>query len=75
MNGSAASVAYWILSAFLGGVTIGLVVMTAVAVRQEERRFSLSGTAPTATASAGRWMTGFGGVGSHYRPRNWRRRR
>jgi hypothetical protein len=74
MNGSGASIAYWILAAFLGGVAIGMLATTAVAIWQEERRFSLSGSAPTAAARGGRWMTGFGGVGSHYRPRHWGRR-
>ena len=69
MNGSAASVAYLILAVFLGGVVIGVVAMVAVAVRKEDRRYSLSGAAPGAAARGARWLTGFGGAGSHYQPR------
>ncbi len=39
MAGSAAPVAYLILAVFLGGVTIGVVAMVAVAVRREDRLF------------------------------------
>jgi hypothetical protein len=69
MNGSAASVAYLILAVFLGGVTLGVVAMVAVAVRREDRLFSLSGAAPGAGARGARWLTRFGSSGSHYRPR------
>ena len=70
MNGSGASVAYLILAVFFCGVTLGAVAMVAVAVRKEDRLFSLSGTAPGAAARGARWLTRFGGSGSHYRPRN-----
>jgi hypothetical protein len=73
MNGSAASVAYLILAVFLGGVAIGVVAMVAVAVRREDRLYSLSGAAPGPGPGGARWLTGFGGAGSHYRPRHWRR--
>ncbi len=69
MNGSAASIAYLILAVFFGGVTLGVVAMVAVAVRKEDRRYSLSGAAPGAAARGARWLTGFGGAGSHYQPR------
>ncbi len=69
MNGSAASVAYLILAVFLGGVVLGVVAMVAVAVRKEDRRYSLSGAAPGAAARGARWLTGFGGAGSHFQPR------
>jgi len=71
MNGSAASVAYLILAVFLGGVAIGVVAMVAVAVRREDRLYSLSGAAPGAAARGARWLTGFGGTGVHTRPRDW----
>ena len=71
MSGSAASVAYLILAVFLGGVVLGVVAMVAVAVRKEDRRFSLSGAAPGAAARGARWLTRFGGSGSHFRPRDW----
>lgn len=73
MNGSAASVAYLILAVFLGGVAIGVVAMVAVAVRREDRLYSLSGAAPGPGAGGARWLTGFGGEGSHHLPRNWQR--
>ncbi len=71
MSGSAASVAYLILAVFLGGVSLGVVVMVAVAVRREDRLYSLSGAAPGAAARGTRWLTRFGGTGSHFRPRGW----
>ena len=71
MNGSAAAVAYLILAVFLGGVVIGVVAMVAVAVRQEDRMYTLSEGAPSAGAGGARWLTGFGGAGWHQRPRSW----
>jgi hypothetical protein len=69
MNGNAASVAYLILAVFLAGVTLGVVAMVAVAVRKEDRLYSLSGAAPGAAARGARWLTRFGGSGSHFLPR------
>ena len=71
MSGSAASVAYLILATFLGGVTLGIVAMVAIAIRREDRLYSLSGAAPGAAARGARFLTRFGGAGSHYRPRGW----
>jgi hypothetical protein len=71
MSSSAASVAYLILATFLGGVTLGVVAMVAIAVKREDRRFSLSGVAPGAAARGARFLTRFGGEGTHYRPRGW----
>jgi hypothetical protein len=71
MDGSAASVAYLILSVFLGGVTLGIIAMVAIAIRREDRRYSLSGAAPGAAARGARFLTRFGGAGSHFRPRGW----
>jgi hypothetical protein len=69
MNGSAASVAYLILAVFLGGVAVGVVAMVAVAIRKEDRQFSLSGAAPGAAARGTRRLTRFGGSGTHFQPR------
>lgn len=69
MSGSAASVAYLILAAFLGGFALGVVAMVSVAVRKEDRQYSLSGAAPGAAARGARWLTRFGGSGSHFVPR------
>jgi hypothetical protein len=71
MSGSAASVAYLILATFLGGVTLGIVAMVAIAIKREDRLYSLSGTAPGAAARGARFLTRFGGAGSHFRPRGW----
>ena len=71
MSSNGASVAYLILAVFLGGVTLGVIAMVAVAVRKEDRRFSLSGAAPGAAARGTRWLTRFGGAGTHSRPRGW----
>ena len=71
MSSSAASVAYLILATFLGGVTLGVVAMVAIAIRREDRHYSLSGAAPGAAARGARWFTRFGGAGTHYRPRGW----
>jgi hypothetical protein len=69
---SAAAAAYLILAVFLGGVTLGVVAMVAIAVRREDRLYSLSGTAPGAAARGARFVTRFGGAGVHHRPRGWR---
>ncbi len=69
MSGSAASVAYMIMAVFFGGVALGVVAMVAVAVRKEDRLYSLSGAAPGAAARGARRLTGFGGSGSHFLPR------
>lgn len=71
MSGSAASVAYLILAVFLSGVVLGAVAMVAVAVRKEERQFSLTGAAPGAAARGARRLTRFGGSRTHFRPRDW----
>jgi len=74
MNGSAASVAYLILSVFWGGFTLGVVAAVSVAIRREDRRFSLYGAAPGATAQGARVVTRFGRAGSQYFPRGWGQR-
>ena len=71
MSGSAASVAYLIVATFLGGVTLGIVAMVAIAIKREDRLYSLSGAAPGAAARGARFLTRFGGAGSHFRPRGW----
>ncbi len=70
MSGSsAASVAYLILAVFWGGFTLGVLAAVALAVRKEDRRFSLSGAAPGAAARGTRRLTRYGGSGSHFLPR------
>jgi hypothetical protein len=60
-----------ILAVFLGGVTLGVIAMVAIAVKREDRLYSLSGAAPGAAARGARWITRFGGAGTHFRPRDW----
>lgn len=57
---SAASVAYLILAVFLGGITLGVVAMVAVAVRREDRLSRQSGLPPGELARGARRLTGFG---------------
>ena len=70
MNGSIAWAAYWIPSLVLGVFTISVLVMVAVAVRREDRRFSLYRAAPGPGAQATRWLTRFGASGPHVQPRD-----
>ena len=71
MSSNGASIAYLILAVFLGGVTLGVIAMVAIAVKREDRLYSLSGAAPGAAARGARLLTRFGGAGSHHRPRGW----
>ena len=71
MNSSMASAGFIFLAIFLGGVVIGMIAAVAVAIRREDRRYSLSGTAPGVVARGARRLTGFGGAGSHFLPRGW----
>ena len=71
MSSNGASIAYLILAVFLGGVTLGVIAMVAIAVKREDRLYSLSGAAPGAAARGTRWLTRFGSAGTHYRPRDW----
>ena len=62
LSRSAASAAYLILAVFLAGLALGVVAMVAVALRCEDRRFSLSSAAPgvagqRARRLVGRWST------------------
>ena len=67
---SAAAAGFIFLAIFLGGAVIGMLTMVAVAVRSEDRRYSLSGAAPGVLARGARRLTGFGGSGSHCLPRD-----
>jgi hypothetical protein len=64
-------VAYLILAVFFVGFWLGVVAMVAIAIRREDRRYSLSGAAPAPAARGARILTRFGGAGSHFRPRGW----
>jgi hypothetical protein len=70
MNGSAASVAYWILPLILGVLTLIALAMVALSVRKEDsRRFSLRSAAPGLATRATRRLTRFGAVGLPVQPR------
>jgi hypothetical protein len=71
MGGHAAATGFIFFAIFMGGVAIGLLATVAVAVRSEDRRYSLSGAAPGMLARGARRLTGFGGSGSHFLPRGW----
>jgi len=66
---SVAAAGFIFLAIFLGGVVIGLLATVAVAVRSEDRRYSLSGPAPGMLARGARRLTGIGGTGSQFLPR------
>lgn len=70
MSGSAALEAYGILAGFGAGIVIGVIAVVAVAIRREDKRYSLSRAAPGPMAGGVRWLTSFGSVGTHYRPRD-----
>jgi hypothetical protein len=69
MIGSGVFEAYEILAGLGAGIVIVAIAMIAVAVRKEDKRFSLSGAAPGPLTSGVRRLTGFGSVNTHYRPR------
>jgi hypothetical protein len=69
MNGSAASVAYWILPLILGVFTIGVLAIVAASVRREDRRSTLFGAAPGVATQATRRLTRFGASGMHVQSR------
>jgi hypothetical protein len=58
LSRSAGSAAYLILAVFLAVLALGVVAMVAVAVRREDRCFSLSGAAPGAGARRTRRLVG-----------------
>ena len=70
MSGSAAFEAYGILAGFGMGIVIGVIAMVAVAIRREEKRWSLSRAAPGPVAGGVRWLTGLGSAGADHRPRS-----
>jgi hypothetical protein len=45
----------------------------AMAVRKEDRQYSLRGVAPGAAARGVRRLTGYGGAGGRFVPRGWGR--
>lgn len=70
---SAAAAGFIFLAIFLSGAVIGMLATVAVAVRREDRRYSLADAVPGVLARGARRLTGFTGSGTHYRPRGWAR--
>jgi hypothetical protein len=68
-DGSAASVAYWIVPLILGALTLIALAMVARGVRKEDRRYSLRSAAPGSVAQATRWLTRVGASGVPVQPR------
>jgi hypothetical protein len=59
-----------IIALFLGGVVTGVIVVVALAVRREDRSYTLAGDAPTRTSRSVRRLTGVGrrGLDAQYFP-------
>jgi hypothetical protein len=49
-----------IIALFLGGVVTGVIVVVALAVRREDRSYSLAGDAPSRLSRSARRLNGFG---------------
>ena len=48
------------VSIFLGGLVTGVIAVIAIAVRREDRRYTLAGEAPDRLSSSTRRLTGLG---------------
>jgi hypothetical protein len=48
------------IALFLGGVVTGVIVVVALAVRREDRSYSLAGDAPNRMSKSARRLNGFG---------------
>jgi hypothetical protein len=48
------------IAVFLGGIMVGVLAMVAVAVRREDRRYTLAGEAPDRLSRNTRRLTGVG---------------
>jgi hypothetical protein len=60
MAGGFVTVAIWVFVTFAAGAAIGLVVAVSVAIRQEEKRMSLRGAAPSWLSGGARKVNGVG---------------
>lgn len=60
-----------IIALFFGGVVTGVMAVVALAVRREDRRYSLAGEAPDRMSSNARRLNGVGrrGVDAEFFPR------
>jgi hypothetical protein len=64
MSGIGAGYVIEILAVFLAGIVLGVIALAAVAIRREDRRFSLSGAAPDHLTQGARILMGVGNRGS-----------
>jgi hypothetical protein len=48
------------ISLFLAGVAVGVIAIVAVAVRREDRRYTLASDAPDRLSRSTRWLNGVG---------------
>jgi hypothetical protein len=60
MSGMDAAEAIVLLAIFLGGVVLGLLVVVSLAIKREDRGFTLTQQAPDAAARGARLLTGVG---------------
>ncbi len=64
MSGIGARYVIEILAVFLGGIVLGVTAFVAVAIKREDRRFSLSGAAPDFLTQGARTLMRVGNRGS-----------
>jgi hypothetical protein len=56
----AALIAFVAIGLFAAGVSAGIIGVVIVAIRREERNFTLTSEAPDNVTRAGRWLNGVG---------------
>jgi hypothetical protein len=64
MSSIQAAHAIEILAIFLGGITMGVIVIVSRAIKREDRRRSLTGAAPDLAARGARILVRYGSRGS-----------
>ena len=64
MSSIQAAHAIEILAIFLGGITLGVIVMVSRAIKREDRKRSLTGAAPDLAARSARILVRYGSRGS-----------
>jgi hypothetical protein len=64
MSSIQAAHAIEILATFLGGITLGVVVIVSRAIKREDRRRSLTGAAPDLAARGARILVRYGSRGN-----------
>jgi hypothetical protein len=60
MSITATAEVFGVLVIFLGGVALGILVIVSVAIKREDRKFSLTHDAPDAATRGARVLTGVG---------------